>query len=162
MAHAKYPGVFSPLKLGPIEVPNRYYFSPHGVPLTVGCGPSNDLIAYCTERVKDGGAGLVILSCTAHQRGRHYQPCPYPPETVPAFRALADAVHEAGGKIIGQIWYHWLSAGNWGPLTPPAPSFAPSTGQFGFARSQPRGHPPDGRCAPAGIEALGRGRFRRG
>ncbi|MGE3691448.1 MAG: FAD-dependent oxidoreductase [Novosphingobium sp.] len=134
-AHPKYPNVFSPLRIGPIEVPNRYYFSPHGVPLTHGCGPSNDLVAYCTERVKDGGAGLVILSCTAHQRGRHYQPCPYPPEAVPAFRALADAVHAAGGKIIGQIWYHWLSAGNWGPLTPPAPSFAPSSSQFGFGGS---------------------------
>ena len=134
-AHPRYPNVFSPFKLGPIEVPNRYYFSPHGVPLTYGCGPSTDLIAYCTERVRDGGAGLVILSCTAHQRGRHYQPCPYPPESVPAFRALADAVHEAGGKIIGQIWYHWLSAGNWGPLTPPAPAFAPSNAQFGFGGS---------------------------
>ena len=133
--HAKYPNVFSPLKIGPVEVGNRYYFSPHGVPLTHGCGPSTDLVAYCTERVKGGGAGLVIVSCTAHQRGRHYQPCPYPPEAVPAFRALADAVHASGGKIFGQIWYHWLSAGNWGPLTPPAPSFAPSRAQFGFGGS---------------------------
>ncbi len=139
-AHPKYPNVFSPLKVGPIEVPNRYYFSPHGVPLTHGCGPSTDLVAYCTERVKDGGAGLVIVSCTAHQRGRHYQPCPYPPEAVPAFRALADAVHAAGGRIFGQIWYHWLSAGNWGPLTPPAPSFGPSASQFGFGGSTGASH----------------------
>src|SRR5260221_14292166 len=111
-SHPKYPNVFSPFKIGPIEVPNRYYFSPHGVPLTVGGSPSNDLVSYCTERVKGGGAGLVILSCTAHQRGRHYQPCPYPPETVPAFRALPDAVHDAGGKIFGQIWDQWLSAGH--------------------------------------------------
>jgi 2,4-dienoyl-CoA reductase-like NADH-dependent reductase (Old Yellow Enzyme family) len=133
--HPRYPHVFSPIKVGPVELPNRYYFSPHGVPLTVGCAPSNDLVAYCTERVRDGGAGLVILSCTAHQRGRHYQPCPYPAEAVPGFRALADAVHAAGGKIFGQIWYHWLSAGNWGPLTPPAPAFAPSQAQFGFGGS---------------------------
>ena len=94
--HPKYPNVFSPISVGPVQLPNRYYFSPHGLPLTVGCGPSNDLVAYCTERVKDGGCGLVILSCTVHDRGRHYQPCPYPKDSVGAFRALADAVHEIG------------------------------------------------------------------
>ena len=130
--HPKYPNVFSPVSLGPVELANRYYFSPHGVPLTFGCAPSNDLVAYCTERVKDGGCGLVILSCTLHSRARSYQPCPYPPETVPAFRALADAVHEAGGKIFGQLWYHWLGAGHWQPMGPSAPSFAPSVAQFSY------------------------------
>ncbi|MDG2002012.1 MAG: FAD-dependent oxidoreductase [Novosphingobium sp.] len=130
--HPKYPNVFSPLKIGPVELENRYYFSPHGVPLTVGCSPSNDLVAYVTERVKDGGCGLAIVSCTAHWRGRDYQPCPYPPEAIPAFRALADAVHDAGGKIFAQIWYHWLSTGHWQPLSPRAPSLGPSNSQFAF------------------------------
>ena len=31
---AKYPHVFSPIKIGPVEVRNRFYFSPHGTPLT--------------------------------------------------------------------------------------------------------------------------------
>lgn len=128
----RYPHVFSPVRVGPVELSNRYYFSPHGLPLTVGCAPSNDLVTYCVERVRDGGCGLVILSCTAHERGRHYQPCPYPADTVPAFRALADAVHEAGGKIFAQIWYHWLSTGHWQPLAPAAPAFGPSVSQFAF------------------------------
>lgn len=130
--HPRYPNVFSPIRIGPVELSNRYYFSPHGVPLTVGTSPSNDLVAYCTERVKDGGCGLVILSCTAHQRGRDYQPCPYPKESIPAFRALADAVHAAGGKIFAQIWYHWLSTGHWQPLAPRAPALGPSVSQFAF------------------------------
>ncbi|MBW8785320.1 MAG: FAD-dependent oxidoreductase [Novosphingobium sp.] len=129
--HPRYPHVFSPVRLGPVELANRYYFSPHGLPLTVGPSPSNDLVAYICERIR-GGTGLAILSCTAHERGRHYQPCPHPPESVPAFRALADAVHEAGGKIIAQIWYHWLSAGHWQPMAPAAPAFAPSVSQFAF------------------------------
>jgi 2,4-dienoyl-CoA reductase-like NADH-dependent reductase (Old Yellow Enzyme family) len=131
-AHPQYPHVFSPARIGPVELANRYYFSPHGLPLTVGCAPSNDLVAYCVERVRDGGCGLVILSCTAHERGRHFQPCPYPKETIPAFRALADAVHAAGGKIFAQIWYHWLSAGHWQPMAPAAPAFGPSVSQFAF------------------------------
>ncbi|ORA19476.1 FAD-dependent oxidoreductase [Mycobacterium arosiense] len=130
--HPRYPNVFSPIRVGPVELPNRYYFAPHGLPLTVGGAPSNDLVAYCTERVKDGGCGLVILSCTAHQRGRDYQPCPYPEDSIPAFGALADAVHRAGGKIFAQIWYHWLGAGVWQPLAPRAPSFSASVSQFAF------------------------------
>src|SRR5690242_7514726 len=29
----RYPHVFEPLKLGPVEVPNRIYMSPHGIQL---------------------------------------------------------------------------------------------------------------------------------
>ena len=130
--HPRYPHVFSPIRLGPVELPNRYYFSPHGVALTVGSKPSNDLVAYAVERVRDGGCGLVILSCTVHERGRHYQPCPYPPENVPAFRALAEAVHAAGGKIFAQLWYWWGANGHWEPLGPPAPALGPSPAQFAF------------------------------
>lgn len=138
--HLKYPHVFSPTKIGPVDLPNRYYFSPHGLPLTVGCAPSNDLVSYCVERVRHGGCGLVILSCTAHERGRHFQPCPYPAETVPAFQALADAVHEAGGKIFAQIWYHWLSTGHWQPMAPAAPAFGPSVSQFAFGGGSGASH----------------------
>lgn len=133
--HPQYPHVFSSIRLGPVELPNRYYFSPHGLPLTVGCAPSNDLVAYCTERVQGGGCGLVILSCTLHPRARHYQPCPHPRDTIPAFRALADAVHEAGGRIFAQLWYNWLAAGHWQPLGPPAPSLGPSVAQFAYGGS---------------------------
>jgi 2,4-dienoyl-CoA reductase-like NADH-dependent reductase (Old Yellow Enzyme family) len=131
-AHPRYPNIFNPVRIGPVELPNRYYFSPHGLPLTVGCSPSTDLVAYCTERVKDGGCGLVILSCTVHSRGRGYQPCPFPPETVPAFRALAEALHAAGGRIFAQLWYNWNAPGHWQPLGPQAPMLGPSVAQFEY------------------------------
>ena len=130
--HPKYPHVFRPIKIGPVQLPNRYYFSPHGLPLTVGCAPSNDLVAYCTERVRDGGCGLVILSCTVHDRARHYQPCPYPKQSVGAFRALAQAVHAEGGKIFAQLWYNWNAPGHWQPLAPAAPTLAPSASQYSY------------------------------
>jgi len=130
--HPKYPNVFKPIKVGPVQLPNRYYFSPHGLPLTVGCSPSSDLVAYCTERVRDGGCGLVILSCTVHDRGRTYQPCPYPTHAIGAFRALAQAVHSAGGRIFAQLWYNWNAPGHWGPLAPAAPTLAPSSSQYSY------------------------------
>src|SRR4051812_4158906 len=103
--HPKYPHVFSPIKLGPIEIPTRFYFSPHGVALTVGSKPSTDYAAYATARVRDGGCGLVVMSMTVHERGRVFQPSPYLKENIPSFRAMADAVHAAGGKIFGEPWY---------------------------------------------------------
>src|SRR5690606_7126185 len=47
--HPLFPIVFRSIRLGRVELPNRYYFSPHGLPLTVGTAPSNDLVAYAAE-----------------------------------------------------------------------------------------------------------------
>ena len=127
--HPKYPNLFRPIRLGPVEIPNRFYLSPHAVPMTIGSKPSDDYVQYNVARVK-GGCGLIILTMTAHARGRSFQPSPYPRENVAAFRVLADAVHEAGGKIFGEPWYFWGATGQWQPLSPPAPSLTPSPLQF--------------------------------
>ncbi len=129
----RYPNVFQPIRLGPVEIPTRFYFAPHGSSLSVGTKPSDDLVAYSVERVRDGGCGLVIVALAVHERGRTRQPCPHPPENIPAFRALADAIHAAGGKIFGQLLYWWGGYGQWQPLSPPAPSLAPSVRQFGYS-----------------------------
>src|ERR1700757_592599 len=102
--HPKYPNVFSPIMLGPVEIDNRFYFAPHGVGLTVGTQPSSDFPAYSAERVRNGGCGLVINSLTVQNRGTAFQASPYPDANIPAFTAMADAVHDAGGKIFGEIW----------------------------------------------------------
>jgi 2,4-dienoyl-CoA reductase-like NADH-dependent reductase (Old Yellow Enzyme family)/thioredoxin reductase len=131
--HPRYPNVFSPIRLGPIEIPTRFFFAPHGSALSAGTKPSDDLVAYSVERVKDGGCGLVILALVAHERGRTRQPSPHPRENIAAFRAFADAIHAAGGKAFGQIFYWWGGYGQWQPLSPPAPSMSASTRQFGYA-----------------------------
>ncbi len=131
--HPKYPHIFSPIRLGPVEIPNRFYFAPHGVGLTVGSRPSFDFPYYSAERVKGGGCGLVVNSLTVHDRGTAFQATPYREESVPAFTAMAEAVHDAGGKIFGEIWYHWMVTGWWQPLSPPAPSLTPSTVQYQYA-----------------------------
>ncbi len=131
--HPSYPNIFSPIRLGPVELATRFFFAPHGSALSAGTKPSDDLVAYSVERVKDGGCGLVIVALVAHERGRTRQPSPHPKENVAAFRVFADAIHEAGGKIFGQIFYWWGGYGQWQPLSPPAPSFGPSTRQFGYS-----------------------------
>lgn len=130
--HPVYPNVFSPVRLGPVELPNRYFFAPHGSALSAGTKPADDLVAYSAERVKDGGCGLVIVALAMHERGRTRQPSPHDPANVAAFKVLCDAIHEAGGKIFGQPFYHWIGAGYWQVFSPPAPALAPSVRQFGL------------------------------
>lgn len=130
--HPKYPNVFSPIRLGPVEIPTRFFFGPHGSALSVGTKPSDDLVAYSSERVRDGGCGLVIVALAAHERGRSRQPSPHPPENIAAFRVLTDSIHAAGGKIFGEPFYWWGACGQWQPLSPQAPSLGPSTRQFGL------------------------------
>src|SRR5438094_6502354 len=131
--HPAYPNIFKPIRLGPVEIPNRFYFSPHGVPLSVGSAPGEDFIAYNVERVKDGGCGLVITSMTVHERGRAFQPSPFLKENIPAFRAMTEALHAAGGRFFGELWYWWGMYGHWQPLSTPAPSLGPSASQFGVS-----------------------------
>jgi 2,4-dienoyl-CoA reductase-like NADH-dependent reductase (Old Yellow Enzyme family) len=130
--HPRYPNVFSPIRLGPVEIPTRYFFAPHGSALSAGSKPLDDLVAYSAERVRGGGCGLVVVALAIHERGRTRQPSPHPPENVAAFRAMADAIHEAGGRIFGETLYHWTGAGQWQPLSPPGPAFGPSVRQFAY------------------------------
>lgn len=127
--HPKYPRIFSPMKLGPVELRNRFYMSPHAVPMALGTKPSDDYIHYNVARIK-GGCSLIILTMALFGRARTFQPSPHPRENIPAFRVLADAVHEAGGKIFGEPYYQWATFGQWQPLSPPAPAFGPSPAQF--------------------------------
>lgn len=127
-SHPRYPEVFKPIKLGPVEVPNRFYFAPHGLNLAIGNEPSNDFPFYSAARVR-GGCGLVISSLNLH--GKVFgMPSPYSERNVPSFTAMAEAIHREGGKIFGQVWYNPFQGGQWGPLGPPRPSLGPSSAQL--------------------------------
>lgn len=128
--HPRYPHIFSPIRLGPLEIKNRFYASPHICPHTSSQGaPTEDFVAYFVERVK-GGCGLIISSMSVPARGRGVLPTPHLKENIAAIRALADAIHGAGGKYIVELWYHWARPGVWAPFSPPAPTLAPSAVQF--------------------------------
>jgi 2,4-dienoyl-CoA reductase-like NADH-dependent reductase (Old Yellow Enzyme family)/thioredoxin reductase len=127
--NSRYSTVLSPIDLGPVKISNRVYFAPHGVQMTVGAKPSTDHVAYLAERAK-GGAGLVVATFTVHDRGRSAHTTPYPEETVPALRVMSDAIHDAGGKIFAETFYHWGCTGRWEPLGPPAPALSASANQF--------------------------------
>ncbi|MCB2077850.1 MAG: FAD-dependent oxidoreductase [Novosphingobium sp.] len=129
-AHPKYPNVFRPIRLGPVEIPNRFYMSPHVQPMTTARrAPTQDVIRYFEERIR-GGCRLIMLSMTIPTRVNSVQPAPDDVGNIPALRALSDAIHAAGGKIFAELFYWWGRSGSWQPLSPPAPSMGPSMVQF--------------------------------
>jgi 2,4-dienoyl-CoA reductase-like NADH-dependent reductase (Old Yellow Enzyme family) len=123
----KYPRVFSPIRIGPVEVPNRIYLSPHGNPLSAGGAPSDDFAFYYGERAA-GGIGLALQSLPAVPAivGRQ---TPFLEDAIPSFAAVAELMHSYGTKIFGQLQYWWSSAGNWETLSPGRPSLGPSARQ---------------------------------
>jgi 2,4-dienoyl-CoA reductase-like NADH-dependent reductase (Old Yellow Enzyme family) len=123
--NTKYPHVFQPIQLGPVEVRNRFFFAPHGTPLTAANSPSDDAVYYFGERAS-GGVGLIIhsLSVGVRQLARI---SPQYASRVESFAALADHVHERGAKIFGQLHHSWpVRLYQWEPLGPEAPSLSAS------------------------------------
>jgi N-ethylmaleimide reductase len=100
------PSLFSPVKLGRFELPNRIAMAP----LTRGdAGPdglANELMAEHYALRAD--AGLIITEGTiisAQGEGWWGAPRIYRPEDVAAWKLVADAVHAKGGHIFCQLWH---------------------------------------------------------
>lgn len=100
-----FPHLFSPIKIGGVEIPNRIVSTGHHTYLADGA-PSAELIAYHKARAK-GGAGLIVTEIVAahESAGFSSQLLRADPEGAPAYRALADTVHDAGAKIFAQLFH---------------------------------------------------------
>ena len=118
-----YAHVFSPIRLGPVEIANRLYFAPHGAlpSLTV----SDDFVHYYAERAL-GGTGLLVHSTAAGAPPAPGLTLPHQDGAVPALARLAELVHGHGSRLFAQISY-WLGApGIWEANAPLRPWLAPS------------------------------------
>jgi 2,4-dienoyl-CoA reductase-like NADH-dependent reductase (Old Yellow Enzyme family) len=105
--------LFEPIRIGPVEIPNRLFFSPHMVlhgtapdPDMPGFGLPNDTLKeYYAERAR-GGVGLIIQGATVVQRSSMAGMLrAFDDTAVPGFRPITDAVHEHGGKIFMQLMH---------------------------------------------------------
>ncbi|GAB6063340.1 mycofactocin system FadH/OYE family oxidoreductase 2 [Deferrisoma palaeochoriense] len=97
--------LFSPLKIGRVEVRNRISFQPHLTNFAVDCLPSERHMYYWGERAK-GGVGLIITEeMSVHPTDRAYEKLVevFRPEVIPGFRKITDYVHQFGAKIFAQL-----------------------------------------------------------
>jgi len=127
---SRYPLTTTPIKLGAVEIRNRFYLSPHGVGYNVGYEPSDVFAEYYRTRAAGGCGLLVHAMSTMPKRGGGSLTTPYLERTIPSFRAVADAVHGEGSKIFAEI--HYSRVGNlWSyePGSSNAPLFGPSAVQ---------------------------------
>jgi 2,4-dienoyl-CoA reductase-like NADH-dependent reductase (Old Yellow Enzyme family)/thioredoxin reductase len=121
--------LFSPLQLGPIEIPNRVVSTSHQTSLVHDHLPTGDLIAYHRARAA-GGAGLIVVEATAvHPTGllTPHTVGGYLPEIVPVWRRMSAAVHEHGTRLMCQLFHggrEMIASGTRPPAV--APSSIPS------------------------------------
>tara|TARA_R110000824_G_scaffold19504_1_gene75374 strand:+ start:11410 stop:13377 length:1968 start_codon:yes stop_codon:yes gene_type:complete len=102
----KFKHLFSPYKIGSLDIPNRVFMSPHGM---VGLGIGTDAqVGYFEARAKGGCGFMVIASCQV-------VPAPMVPpgwfieaynrDHIPAIKRIVDAAHKHGSKIAVQgVW----------------------------------------------------------
>ena len=97
--------LFSPIRLGNVEVPNRICFSAHTTNFAIKGLIHERHIAYYEERAK-GGCGLIILGeLSLHPTDRSYEQMieAYDKKVVQGYRELTSAVHKHQTKIFAQL-----------------------------------------------------------
>jgi 2,4-dienoyl-CoA reductase-like NADH-dependent reductase (Old Yellow Enzyme family)/thioredoxin reductase len=129
--------LLSPLRLGPLELPNRIVSTAHQTTLVHEHVPTDDFVAYHEARGR-GGVGLIVLEATAvdptglltsHTLGG------YLPEIVDGYRRVADAVRPLGTRLFVQLFH----GGREQIASPPRePALAPSAIPSARFRTEPR------------------------
>ena len=100
-----FPHVFSPFRIGSVELRNRIFVPAHTTNYGDDHLPSERHVHYHAEKAR-GGVGLIIFEAIrVHPTsiGRAQGVIGYDPRCVARFRRVADAVHGQGARLFGQI-----------------------------------------------------------
>src|SRR5271168_48897 len=99
-------GLFSPYRLGELELSNRMVLSPMTRSRALEGNVPNPIAAtYYAQRAS---AGLLVTEATqVSPQGIGYIRTPgiHSPAQVAGWRKVTDAVHQAGGRIFAQLWH---------------------------------------------------------
>ncbi|MCU0762825.1 MAG: alkene reductase [Hydrogenophaga sp.] len=97
--------LFDPVTVGDLHLANRVVMAPLTRNRAPGAVPTPLMATYYQQRAS---AGLLITEATpvSHQ-GQGYADVPglYTPEQIAGWQGVTRAVHEAGGKIVVQLWH---------------------------------------------------------
>jgi N-ethylmaleimide reductase len=116
--------LFTPLRLGPLELPNRVLMAPLTRSRAEADHVPGALMAeYYAQRAS---AGLIIAEATMAMEGHSAfirEPGIHSAAQVAGWRLVTEAVHNAGGRIVLQIWHggracHPLLNGGRQPVAP--------------------------------------------
>jgi 2,4-dienoyl-CoA reductase-like NADH-dependent reductase (Old Yellow Enzyme family) len=116
--------LFKPFKLGTLELNSRIVMAPMTRSFSPGGVPGENVVNYYKRRAENS-VGLIVTEGTLiHHPAAHDDPnVPhfYGEKALSGWAKVATAVHEAGGKIVPQLWHVGMTRKN-GPV----PSVGPS------------------------------------
>ena len=98
--------LFSPMKIGNVEIPNRLISSATYESMAKETGEVRDELIKRYERLAKGGVGLCItglMHVHASGRGYKYQTGIHDDKMIPGLTKLVDAVHQVDGRIAFQL-----------------------------------------------------------
>lgn len=121
--------LFEPFNLPNLELKNRLVMAPMTRSMSPGGVPGDDVAAYYRRRV-EGGLGLIITEGTTidHPVASNDTNIPvfHGDEALSGWKYVVDQVHEAGGKIVPQLWHQGMARKPGTGWSPEAPSAGPS------------------------------------
>jgi 2,4-dienoyl-CoA reductase-like NADH-dependent reductase (Old Yellow Enzyme family) len=104
---ARFPHLFSPVRVGPLTLANRILSSGHDTVMADDGLVTDQLVAYHEARAA-GGVGLIVIQATAVHPSADYTAhtlAVYDDRAGPGLRRLADAVHAHDVPIFGQLFH---------------------------------------------------------
>src|SRR5689334_22178467 len=122
MTHARFPHLFTPIRIRNLELRNRVAISGHFAGWWVGPGglPSDSFAAYIEERSK-GGVGLFVIGATSPEPGSGWMQN-IDDAIIPRYKMLAEAGHRHGTKVFAQLCHPGFKPLPGIPIIEPAPS----------------------------------------
>jgi N-ethylmaleimide reductase len=108
MARTSEPKLFTPVKVGPIQLKHRVVMAPltRSRSEQPGDVPGKLMLEYYTQRASDGG--LIITEATTISvtgRGWFGAPGLYSDQQIEGWSKIVKAVHAKGGRIFAQLWH---------------------------------------------------------
>lgn len=120
--------LFRELSVRSLQLRNRIVMSPMTRAHSPGGVPGQNVARYYRRRA-EGGTGLIITEGVAigHPASVDHASVPnmFAPSALDGWRSVVDGVHEAGGRIIPQLWHVgplWGAMGGSTDVTPMRPS----------------------------------------
>lgn len=132
-----FKNLFSPIAVGTLQLKNRIVQTPHNTRFESNGRPNERLANYYAERAK-GGVGLIITGAQSVHPTSFRESAETHNDTdevIPSLRMIAEAVHQHGGRIFGQINHRGRQMGS---VFSKRSIVAPSPIPCGFVRETPK------------------------
>jgi 2,4-dienoyl-CoA reductase-like NADH-dependent reductase (Old Yellow Enzyme family)/thioredoxin reductase len=104
---SRYPRLFSPGRIGALELRNRIIMAPMEKNLALPTGaPTQRYVDYCEARAAGGAALILLESMYVHPagKGHRYQLGLHDDDLVPAYRRLIDTCHRLGALVGAELY----------------------------------------------------------